>query len=106
MAAAARFIVQWATPTDPEEFDRHYRDVHIPLSRRLPGLRRYTLSREAVALRGDDAPYLVAQLDWDDMQSLRAALESPEGQAAGEDAAKLAEYAAVSSLICELADQL
>ncbi len=28
-----RFLVLYDTPPDPEEFDRHYREVHIPLTR-------------------------------------------------------------------------
>jgi uncharacterized protein (TIGR02118 family) len=37
--------VLYDRPDDPEAFDRHYRDVHIPLARKIPGLRRYTVSR-------------------------------------------------------------
>ena len=33
-------------------FDRHYREVHIPLGSRLPGLRRYTVGQDAAAIRG------------------------------------------------------
>jgi uncharacterized protein (TIGR02118 family) len=36
----ARLIIMWSTPSDIEAFERHYRDVHIPLAKRLPGLRR------------------------------------------------------------------
>jgi uncharacterized protein (TIGR02118 family) len=104
MATTARFLVQWDTPTDPESFDRHYRDVHIPLAAELPGLRRYTLSRNAVPIRGGHPWYVVAELDWDDMTSLRQAFESPVGQAIADDVAQLAQYAAVRSMIYELED--
>lgn len=87
-----RFIVLWKnTPTDVEAFERHYREVHIPLAKRMTGLRRYTLSRDPTAVRGDSPHYRIAELDWDDMRSLRRAFESPEGRAVGEDVAKLAE---------------
>jgi uncharacterized protein (TIGR02118 family) len=99
---AARFLVIWETPNDPEAFDRHYREVHIPLSHKLPGLRRYTVSRNAVAIRGGDPPYLVGELEWDDMAALRAAFASPEGRATAEDVAGLAANAAVRSLIYEV----
>jgi len=80
-----RFLALYNTPDDPGAFDRHYRDVHIPLAKKLPGLRRYTVSRNAVAVRGGQPFYLAAELDWDDMDSLQAAFASPEGKAAGED---------------------
>lgn len=75
-----RFLALYETPTDPEAFDRHYREVHIPLGRQLPGLRRYAVSRDVAAVRG--VPYyLVAELEWDTMEELRTAFASPEGRA-------------------------
>ncbi len=52
----ARFLALYETPADPEEFDRHYHDVHIPLGRRLPGLRRYTVGRDVAAVRRRSTP--------------------------------------------------
>ena len=101
---SARFLVIWESPDQPESFDRHYRDVHIPLAHKLPGIRRYTVSRNPIAVRGGDAPYLVGELDWDDMASLRAAFESPEGQATAADVAELARNARVRSVIYEVTD--
>jgi uncharacterized protein (TIGR02118 family) len=94
----ARFLALYETPADPEAFDRHYREIHIPLGRRLPGLRRYAVSRDVAAVRG--APYyLVAELDWDTMDELRAAFASPEGRATAADAARLQERVPVRSVI-------
>jgi uncharacterized protein (TIGR02118 family) len=39
MEKSARFLVMWETPNNPEAFDRHFEEVHIPLARKLPGLR-------------------------------------------------------------------
>ena len=102
----ARFIILWSKPKDVEAFDRHYREVHIPLSKKMPGLRRYTLSRNATAVRGGELYYQIAELDWDDMASLRHALfESVEGRATGADMAVLTELSTgVQSMIYELED--
>lgn len=90
------------TPDDPEAFDRHYRDVHIPLAKKLPGLRRYTVSRGVSAGRGD--PYhLIAALEWDDMAAMQRAFGSPEGAAAGEDVPKFATGGS-QSMIFEIED--
>jgi len=48
----ARFIVMYDTPSDVEAFERHYNDVHIPLAKQYPGLRRYTRSHEPAARGG------------------------------------------------------
>jgi uncharacterized protein (TIGR02118 family) len=77
------------TPTDVEAFDRHYREVHIPLATKMPGLRRYTLSRNTSRVRGGEPHYRIAELDWDDMPSLQRALESPAGRATSEDVRNL-----------------
>lgn len=53
-----RFLVVYETPRDPAAFDLHYREVHIPLAKKLPGLRRYTISRNAVASRATSSPSL------------------------------------------------
>ena len=94
----ARFLAVYETPDDPAAFDRHYREVHIPLLRQLPGLRRFSISRDVTALHG--APfYLVAELDWDTMAGLRAAFATPEGQATAADAARLQDLAPVRRMI-------
>ena len=99
-----RFLVVYETPADPAAFDAHYRDVHIPLAKKLPGLRRYTISRDAAAVRGGDPFYLVAELDWDDMASLQAAFASPEGRATAADVAELAPEGGVRSVVFEVED--
>ena len=94
----ARFLALYKTPADPEAFERHYRQVHIPLLRQLPRLRRYTVSRDVTALHG--APYyLITELEWDTMDELRAAFASPEGRATAADAARLQELAPVRRMI-------
>jgi uncharacterized protein (TIGR02118 family) len=94
----ARFLAVYETPADPETFDRHYREIHIPLLRQLPGLRRYTVSRDVPALHGEPF-YLITELEWDTMDDLRAAFASPEGAATATDAARLQELAPVRRMI-------
>ena len=79
-----RITIQYGAPADPAAFDKHYQEVHVPLAGRIPGLRRYTVSRPRGL--GGPAPYLVAELWFDDADALKAALRSPEMAAAGADA--------------------
>ena len=95
----AHFLAAYEAPTDVAAFDRHYVEVHVPLARRLPGLRRYTVGRDVAAVRGGPPCYLVAQLEWDTMDDLRAAFASPEGHATADDAAHLGELARVRSMV-------
>ena len=101
----ARFVVMYETPSDIEAFERHYHEVHVPLAKQLPGLRRYTVSHDATPVIGE--PYhLVAMLDWDDMESLGAALSSEAGARTAEDAlTNLSRYTAIRGMIVQLDDK-
>ncbi|MEA2232634.1 MAG: hypothetical protein QOD83_2450 [Solirubrobacteraceae bacterium] len=100
----ARFVVMYDTPSDIDAFERHYNDVHIPLAKQFPGLRRYTRSHGPAAVIGESC-YLVVMLDWDDMAALEAALESEIGQRTAADAvANLARYATFRGMILQLDD--
>ena len=81
----AQVLVLYNTPVDPAAFDRYYRQTHIPLAQKIPGLRSYSISHGPVQALAGNAPYLVAILTFDSMADLGAALASPEGQAAAAD---------------------
>jgi uncharacterized protein (TIGR02118 family) len=85
-----KLMILWNTPEDPVAFERYYRDVHIPLAKQMPGLRRYTIGRHMTALRGGEPSYWIAELEWDSMDALQKALQSPQGQATAQDADKVA----------------
>ena len=95
-----RLLVLYNPPEDAEAFDKHYNEIHIPLTKQLPGLLRYTVSRN---LPANAQYYLIAELDWADMASARAALRSPIG---GECAADVAKFATTgtSTLLYEVAE--
>ncbi|QBD75155.1 EthD family reductase [Ktedonosporobacter rubrisoli] len=96
-----KFLVLWNTPADPVAFERHYREVHIPLVRQLPSLRRYTAGCHATALRGEPY-YWIAEAEWDTMEALQKAFQSPQGQAVSQDVANLAHHAQVRSMVYEV----
>jgi uncharacterized protein (TIGR02118 family) len=79
-----RLLVQYGRPTDPAAFDQHYRDVHVGLAQKIPGLQRFTYGRPT-AVGAGEAPYLVAELDFESAEAFAAAMSSPEGEATGAD---------------------
>jgi uncharacterized protein (TIGR02118 family) len=104
-AAQARFLFCWEQPNDPEAFERHYREIHIPLARRLPGLRSYTITDNAAPVRGEPY-YRIAELRWDSIDDLRAAFASPEGRATADDATTMAGYAVGRAMILGPGEEL
>lgn len=85
-----KLIVLYAHPEDKAAFDERYRKQHIAIAKKLPGLRRYEMSWVKGSPGGEPRYHLVAELYFDDMQALKAALKSPEGGAAGQDAMSFA----------------
>jgi len=82
----ARLMVMYKAPKDPVAFDQYYFATHVPIAKRLPGLRKYEVSQGAVATPGGPSGYhLVAILHFDDVAAIQNAFASPEGQAAVAD---------------------
>ena len=82
----ARLVVLYKTPKNAEAFDKHYTSTHIPLAKKVPGLKKYDVSQGTVgAPAGPSGIHLVATLYFDSLDALNAALSSPEGQAAAGD---------------------
>ena len=87
----ARLVVLYKTPTDAGAFDAHYFNAHVPIAKRIPGLRKYEVSNGPVATpMGPSGLHLVATLHFDDVAAIQKAFASPEGQAAAADVQKFA----------------
>ena len=77
-----RLTVLYGHPTDPAEFDRYYREVHIPLAKKMQGLKGWTIGKCEAATLGERPPYyMIVGLYADSRADLEATLASPEGQA-------------------------
>jgi uncharacterized protein (TIGR02118 family) len=88
----ARLLVLYKTPKNPKAFDKYYQSVHIPLAKKVPGLKHYGVSTGAVTTpTGDSDIHLVAALDFETVAALKLGLASPEGQAAASDLANFAD---------------
>ena len=88
----AQMIVLYKTPKDTATFDQQYAAAHIPLAKKIPGLRKYEVSQGPVATPfGPSAYHLVATLHFDSVPAMQSAFASAEGQAAGAHAQSLAE---------------
>jgi uncharacterized protein (TIGR02118 family) len=87
----AQLVVMYKTPRDPAAFDKYYAEKHIPIAKKLPGLRKYEVSTGPVATpAGPSGYHLIATLTFDNLAALQSALGSAEGQAAGADVANFA----------------
>ena len=87
----ARLVVMYKTPKDAAAFDKHYFEKHISVAKKIPGLRKYEVSKGPVATpMGASGLHLVATLHFDDVAAIQEAFASPQGQAAAADVQKFA----------------
>ena len=85
----ARLIVMYNNAPDVTAFKQYYFEQHVPLAKKIPGLKRYETSQGPVLTPSGPSPYqLVATLHFDSIAAIQAAFASPEGQAAAADAQK------------------
>ena len=82
----AKIVVMYKIPTDAAAFDKYYFETHIPIAKKIPGLKRYEVSQGPVATPSGPSPFhLIAMLEFSNMAAIQQALGSPQGQAAAGD---------------------
>ena len=78
----ATAVALYNRPMDPKAFDAYYISTHLPLAKKLAGLRSYRISAGPIVTPEGPAPYqMAAILTFESMAALQAALMSPAGQA-------------------------
>ena len=99
----ARLLVLYKTPKDTAAFDKYYFETHVPIAKKLPGLKKYEVNQGGVGSpAGDPGIHRIAILHFDDMAAIQAAFASPEGQVAAADVQVFApEPGAVQVLLFE-----
>jgi uncharacterized protein (TIGR02118 family) len=80
----------WSWPSDPEAFEEHYWNVHIPIARSLPGLEALSTIKADQSGRASGI-YRYAELVFADEDACERAMASPEGVAMVQDASGLVE---------------
>jgi uncharacterized protein (TIGR02118 family) len=82
----ADLVVLYKMPTDPAAFDKYYFETHVPLAKKIPGLRKYRVSQGPIATpSGPSSLHLIATLSFDNLAAIQAAFASPEGKATAKD---------------------
>ena len=88
----SRILVLYNQPADPAAFDKYYFETHVPLAKKIPGLRSYIVNSGSPAIMSPgEAPYLIAELGFDTMADVQRAFASPEGQATAADLGNFAQ---------------
>jgi uncharacterized protein (TIGR02118 family) len=87
----AKLVVLYNPPQDSGAFESYYIPKHIPLVRKIPGVRKIEVSTGPVVTPDGPSPYhLVAMLSFDSLADLQTGVGSTEGQEAVADLANFA----------------
>ena len=92
------FLVRRKDGMSQEEFARYWIDEHTPLTAKAPGVRAYRCYTATGAPDGPPPVEGVAVLSFDDEESYRQAIASPEFAAAIADAPNFQDTAATTAL--------
>lgn len=101
----ARIVAFHKPPPDPEAWLKYYRDVHIPIVRKIPGVRNIRWGKVLRTSDRSPAPFwLISDVYFDTPDAMEAALESPEMQEAFEDVFNFVIDGNVQIMFCEAQD--
>ena len=78
-------IVLYRMPNDPERFEKYYREVHGPITSKLPGLKGYKYGPARALDGGPGEFFWYWSGTFDSRQAALDAMASPEGQAGAAD---------------------
>jgi uncharacterized protein (TIGR02118 family) len=88
----AKVLVLYKKPKSTEAFDEHYAAVHIPLVKKIPGLKKYGVSTGTVRTpAGPSDIHLAVTLYFDSTDAIKAGMSSAEGKATAADLANFAD---------------
>jgi uncharacterized protein (TIGR02118 family) len=77
-----KLMALYKRPQDVTRFEEIYFGQHIPLTKKMPGLRRLEVNRVTGAPRGEPEYYLAASLYFDDAATMQNSMASDESRAA------------------------
>ena len=80
-----KLVALYKKPADVEAFEKHYREIHTPLAKKMPGLKRLEVAHTTGSPGGEAKFYMMAELYFENKDGMLTALGSPEGKAAAKD---------------------
>lgn len=98
-----KLMVLYGQPPNPEEFEKYYLGVHMPLVAAIKGARRMEAAR--CLPQADGSPpafYRVFEIWFDSAEHMAAVFDTPEGKKVRADVANFTQGTTVTRLVCKL----
>lgn len=88
----AKMIIMYEEPKDKEGFEEHYFNVHVPLGKKMPNIKRNEIHHVVQSQNTNLNLYLVTVLEFENVQAIMESLASPEAKAAEGDLEHLMKF--------------
>ena len=100
--AKAKLIVLYPHPTDANEFERRYRDEHLPMAAQRIKEAEVTLTRIVGSPAGPAPYYRAAEITFPSMGALQSWAGSEDGQAVAQNAGEISSGGPPTVLIAQM----
>ena len=80
-----KIVVLYNVPEDEQAFFAYYKNVHLPLANKTPGIVGVELTKIGRTLVGSPGAFFLVELLFADEATLEAAMKTPEFAATGAD---------------------
>src|SRR5688500_2181592 len=88
----ATFVSLYRKPEDVEGFEAYFRDTHMPIVQRWPGIQAARVRRATATPRGTEPDFhLIVEVDFSSDEEMAAALRSEAGMESARDARAMME---------------
>lgn len=100
-----RIVALHRYPSDPEAYEAYYRETHMPLVERVPGVHKVRVGKVVGTPSGDEPGYwLMSEVYFEGAAELENAMRSPEMRAAMDDVPNFAVEGQVTIMYCDTED--
>ncbi|WP_044747448.1 EthD family reductase [Bacillus alveayuensis] len=81
-----KLVALYKQPEDKEKFDEHYFNVHVPITKKIPGLKKMKVTKFSTTPMGDVSEYyLMCEMYYEDYDAMKKGMRSEEGKASAKD---------------------
>ncbi len=80
-----KLIAHYKIPNDKGAFEKHYKEVHTPITKKIPLIKEIRINKVFGGPTGKSDLHLIAELCFASKEDFKSAMGTPEAAASGAD---------------------
>ena len=81
-----KLVAIYKVPNDIESFEKHYEEVHVPITKKIPNLKELRVNRVFGGPTGKSNLHMIAELCFENKSAFQEAMGTKEAMESGKDA--------------------